>query len=235
VDSWGAFSLAADFFSIELSDSVTRVGSANILSICYGSPNPATEPLCSLVSRDASNRLTVFDNYTNIASQEAEGWDYGVRYVHSLLEGEITLTANLVQYTSQMFQFLPTFAPTDTNGLIGSPEMAGDGAVNFSTGPWNFHYGVSWIDGMSDYAAQGEDPSNSFFFLSTPDYFLHNTSVQYTTDAWNLTLGVRNLLDEQPPIVSSANSLIKGLGATPLFSGFDYSGRQFFVNLSASF
>lgn len=235
VDSWGELSLAIDRFSISLSDSVAQPGAANIMNICYGSPNPATEPYCALISRDGSNRLTVFNNYLNIASQDAEGYDYGARYAHTLWNGEVSVAVNLTQYTTQTFQLLDLFDPTDTNGRIGSPEMVGDMAVNYERGPWNFRYGLTWIDAMSDYAAQEEDPATSFFVLSTPDYFLHDVSVEYQADNWKATLGVRNLLDEQPPRVSSVDNLINGLGAVPFFSGFDYVGRQFFINLSTSF
>ena len=235
VDRFGELSLAADRFSVNLRDSVTRIGGANILGLCYFSPNPATEPACNLVTRDAGNRLTVNNNYTNIANQLAEGWDIGARYEHSLAGGELRATLNLTNYTTQTFQLLPVIDPTDTNGTIGSPETLADLAVNYERGPWTFRYGVTWIDAMDDYGALEEDPATSPFIFATPDYYLHDLSVQYSTDAWQLTAGVRNMFDEAPPPVSSADPLINGLGSVPIYSGFDYTGRQFFVNLSTRF
>ncbi len=234
-DGLGEFSLAIDRFSIEVSDEVAQYGGGNIMNLCYNSANFATEPTCLLVDRDPSNRLTVNNSYFNIASQNAEGYDMGARYVHSLGGGELALTVNLVQFTTQNFQLSPVFAPTDTNGNIGTPEMAGDFQANWNTGPWNFHYGFSWIPSMSDYAAQQEDPSTSVFVLATDDYFQHDASVQYSSDNWRMTFGVRNMFDEQPPQVSSVDNLINALGNIPFYSGFDYYGRQFFVNLSATF
>lgn len=234
-DGLGEFSLAIDKFEIVLSDAVAQVGANNILNICYSSPNMASEPLCTLQTRDAALALTVNNNYTNIATQESQGWDYGARYSHSLLGGEITLTANWVQYDKQLLQRLPIFAPTDFNGQIGAPEYAGDFTANFEHGAWNFRYGLTWVSSMSDYAALAEDPANSNFFLSTPDYYLHDASVQYSADAWTATFGVRNLYDEQPPRISSEDALVNGIGSVPLFSGFDYTGRQFFVNVSTRF
>lgn len=235
VDGWGDLSLAIDHFDIELANAVAQVGANNILNICYGSADRANEPLCTLVTRDASNALTVNNNYTNIANQEAHGWDYGMRYIHALFGGEFSLIANLTQYTEQPFQRLPIFDPVDVNGQIGAPEMSGDLTLSFERGPWNFRYGLTWIDAMSDYAALGEDPNNSFFVLATPDYYLHDASVQYRADDWTATLGVRNMFDEQPPRVSAEEPLINGIGSVPLFSGFDYTGRQFFVNVSKRF
>lgn len=232
----GDLSFAVDRFSIEVNDQVAQLGGGNILGLCYNSPTFATEAVCSLVTRDASNRLTVNNSYLNIASQVAEGYDYGLRYVHTLGDGEVTLTANLVQFNMQQFQLLEAFGPADTNGTVGAPEMAGDLTVNFQQGPWNLRYGVTWIDDMDDYARQVEDPETSPFVLSTPEYFLHDASVQYSSDAWRLTVGVRNMFDETPPQVSSIEgAFINGLGQTPFYSGFDFFGRQYFVNLSTTF
>lgn len=236
VDSWGDFSLAADRFAIDLRDSITRLGNTNILNQCYNSPNPAAEPLCSLRRREpGTNLLFVNDFFFNVASQIAEGWDFGARYRHSVMGGEATVNFNMTQFTKQSFLALPGFTPDDTNGDFNSPEMTSDIALLYERGPWTLNYGVTWVAGMSNYNDQAEDPATSIFQLSTPDYYLHNASVQYTTDDWRLTLGVRNLMDEAPPRYSSNDQLINGIGGVPIFSGFDYVGRQFFVNLSANF
>ncbi len=66
-----------------------------------------------------------------------------------------------------------------------------------------------------------------------PDYYLHNASVQYTGEGWTVTAGVRNLLNEDPPVVSSG--VHNRVGNAPLYSGYDYLGRTAFVNLTKSF
>ncbi len=235
VDGIGDISLAVDRFSIEVNDQVAQLGYRNIFNLCYNSPDPATEPTCALITRDPSNAVTINNSYLNIASQKAEGFDIGARYRRSLFNGELSVVANMVLFNTQTFQLLPQFDATDTNGTIGVPEMAGDLSVNYEQGPWALHYGVSWIAEMDDYNALEEDPATSFFVLSTPDYFLHDASVQYNADAWRFTVGVRNLFDETPPQVSSVDPLFNGLGSTPFYSGFDMYGRQFFVNVSTRF
>ena len=235
VDGIGDISLAVDRFSIEVNNQVAQLGYRNIFNLCYNSPDPVTEPTCALISRDPANAVTVDNSYLNIASQKAEGFDIGGRYLRSLFNGELSIVANMVLFNTQSFQLLPQFDATDTNGTIGIPEMAADLSVNFERGPWAFHYGVSWIDAMDDYNALEEDPATSVFVLSTPDYFLHDASVQYNTEAWRFTVGVRNLFDQDPPQVSSVDPLFNGVGTLPLYSGFDVYGRQFFVNVSTRF
>lgn len=234
--SWGELSFAADRFSIELNDSIARIGPANILTTCYNDPNQAAQPLCTLFTRDpVTNRLTVFDNFTNIASQMAEGWDYGLRYIREVGEGELTTNVNVTQFTTQDFQLLPTFAPLDFNGRLGFPEMSGNAVVNYELGPWLLHYGMEWVQRMDESAAFGVDESVDPFDMSTEDYFLHDASVRYSAENYTVIVGVRNLLDEQPDRISALGLSAASVGATPLFSGFDYAGRQFFVNIQTRF
>ena len=231
----GELWLAADWFSIELNDSIAQLGAVNILNRCYGSPDPATEPTCTLITRDANNELSVNNNYINIALQESVGWDLGLRYARALFDGELTVTGNMVLYNVQDFTLFSDLGPVDNNGTLGAPEVAGDMTVGYAQGPWYLRYGVTWVGPMDDYAKNGEDPADSPFILATDDYFLHDASVQYSTDNWQLTLGVRNLFDEDPPPISSVSAFFNTIGQIPLFSGYDFYGRQFFVNVSTRF
>jgi len=94
-------------------------------------------------------------------------------------------------------------------------------------------YGVEWIQGTDSYAYYEEDPATSDYDLAVDDYWLHNASVQYASDGWTATVGVRNLFNEDPPTVSSG--VYNRVGNAPLYSGYDYLGRTAFVNLTKSF
>jgi len=107
-------------------------------------------------------------------------------------------------------------------------------------------YGFSWLDSSSgtyDFFATsrltGEvdqaqaDGFRNDFLLEVPDYFLHNASVQFNLeDTVQVTVGVRNIFDKEPPRISAA---VTTIGNAPLFSGFDYQGRTFFMNTTLSF
>ncbi len=244
VDGLGSLAIAIDRFSIEVNDQVAQFGAANLLTLCYESVNFPADPYCAFRARDAGNRLTVFNNYTNIASQVSEGYDYDLRYLHSLMGGTLTLDLSLTQFLDQktrLFDVDPVSGDpvdfTDFNGQTGAPEMSGDFYAEFEQGPWTVRYGVTWIDEMSNYAAQEEDPGTSFYVLSTPQIWIQGASVQYRQDDWEFTAGVRNLTDEQPPEYSAIDNLVNRIGNTVLFSGYEqlYYGRQFFVNVTKSF
>ena len=69
-----------------------------------------------------------------------------------------------------------------------------------------------------------------------PNYYLHNASIQYVDEdaQWSATFGVRNMFDQDPPqtMSSGAYNLV---GNAPLYSGYDYVGRQLFLNISKGF
>jgi hypothetical protein len=44
---------------------------------------------------------------------------------------------------------------------------------------------------------------------------------------------VRNLADEAPPIISAG--FYNRVGNSPLYSGYDYVGREYFLSMSYSF
>jgi outer membrane receptor protein involved in Fe transport len=44
---------------------------------------------------------------------------------------------------------------------------------------------------------------------------------------------MRNIFNEEPPTLSAG--IVSRVGNAPLYSGYDYVGRTFFINLSKSF
>ena len=50
--------------------------------------------------------------------------------------------------------------------------------------------------------------------------------------SFGITVGARNILDKKPPQISSG--VYNRIGNAPLYSGYDYAGRSFFINVSAA-
>ncbi len=229
----GRLQVAVDYFSILVDNQVTRVGSTNLLAFCYDSVDfRAVEPWCSYSARDGTNRLQVFDNYTNIAQQESFGLDYSLRYDRDIFRGSMLLNLNVTQYLEQSTQVLPTSNPTDFNGWLNNPEFVGDFSALYREGPWAFRWGTTWVAAMSDWNRRGRPAGVDY---DVEDYYLHNVSMQYTQEEgdWQITLGVRNLEDTPPPEISAGT--VSRVGNSPIYSGYDYFGRQFFVNVSTRF
>jgi outer membrane receptor protein involved in Fe transport len=77
------------------------------------------------------------------------------------------------------------------------------------------------------------DPATNTRDLEVGDYQEHYMSVRYTSGTWQITGGVRNLLDEEPPTISQG--FHNRVGNAPLYSGYDYFGREAFFQLVKQF
>ena len=234
---WGDLAFAVDYYEIEVENGVSRTGAGEILTRCYDS-NPedfaADAGFCRLITRDpADNSLSVADSYVNLATDNVKGLDYTVRYRKDVGPGTALFNLAITQYTEISNKLFAEDPLEDFTGMIDNPEFTGTADVSYAWDKWRVRYGVEWIQGTDSYEYYGEDPATSDYDLATDDYWLHNASVQYASDGWTATLGVRNLFNDNPPTISSG--VYNRVGNAPLYSGYDYLGRTAFVNLTKSF
>lgn len=240
---WGDLSFATDYYQIKIDESIVRLGASQILTDCYNSSTAdfaARAGNCSFITRDGvgtPRALTVNSSYINIATDQIKGLDYTVRYRRDIGAGTALLNLGVTQILETYSQTLPTDPIRDKKGRIGVPEFSGYADLTYSWQKWRVRYGVEWIQGMEDYSYYNryfnQDLAAAGYDFSVPDYFLHSASVQYRNDDWTATVGVRNLLNEDPPTISAG--LYNRVGNAPLYSGYDYVGRSIFVNLTKSF
>ena len=242
-----SLALAVDYFDIEVSNGVSSISGGTILSRCYGGVdfNPS-EGFCKFVKRDANQILTVTSGYVNLSLDIVKGYEFTGRFGTDLFGGRFTFNANMTKYTEQSDKTFPEEFLLDSNGTTNVPDWVGDFDVTYRTGRATFRYGVSWFDGSSGTAEFTQtsrttglvnqaavDSLNEGYQIEVPDYYQHSASFQLNiTDKFEMTLGVRNLLDKDPPKVSAYYTVI---GNAPLYSGYDYTGRQWFVNTNFKF
>lgn len=245
-ESWSV-SLALDYFNIKVDNGVSSLGAGTILNRCYGATDfSPTGGFCRFVSRDANNILTVTSGFVNLSTDIVKGYEFTGRVSTNLLGGRFTFNANVTKYTEQSDRLFPEEFLLDANGTLNTPDWVGSFDATYRRGPWLVRYGVEWFDSSSgtyDFfatsrqtgqvdTATAQDFRDSYI-LETPDYFLHSASVQLTvSEDFEFTFGVRNLLNKQPPRISAA---VNTVGNAPLYSGYDYTGRQFFVNTTMKF
>lgn len=248
---WGQLSFSADYFAITINDGINQLGAYNILNNCYG--DVAFDPnagYCSLVTRADSGALTVVDNYMNISTQKARGWEFNLRYSREIGPGTFTLDALVTKYVEQSQQLFENEMLIDQNGTIGAPDWTGIFSATYKTNGVKLRYGIEWTGGTGDatyeylatdsttgtYSQHDVAYLKAYYKFDTPDYFLHSASVQFDmNDAFALTLGVRNLFDTEPPKITSDGYFYATVGNAPLYSGYDYYGRTFFANVTTTF
>jgi outer membrane receptor protein involved in Fe transport len=236
-DGAGELAIAIDYFDIVIENAVDQPGAAYIRNQCYTNPQfRAGEPLCAFISRDpATTQLTIQNGYSNISTFVSEGLDYTIRYTNEVGPGDLRLTLELTNFLEQAFARLPE-DPLDTyNGEIGSPSWIGEFAARYDWNDFTFRYGFSWVKGQEQYTDFEEDPANTIYDLDVESYYRHNVSVRYNRDDdFSVTVGVTDLFDQDLPTVSN-QGFFNTIGNVPLYSGFNYTGREVFVNVSKTF
>ncbi len=240
-EAFGNLSFAADYFDIQVDNGVASLSGGSILSQCYGSrPEDfnAGNGLCRLITRNGDNSLDVTSSYVNISVNKVRGWDFTTRYVRDIGPGEFRATASVTNLMEQSGRTFPGDPMVNFTGTVNSPQYTGDLDLSYKFKNWRISYGLDWVDNTSSYEYNDEDPATSVYDLDTPNYFLNNISLQYRGDNWTITGGVRNVADKTPPTVTGALSGDASwniVGNSPIYSGYDYLGRTFFLNVSKSF
>jgi iron complex outermembrane receptor protein len=236
-ERWGSLAFAVDYYDIEIKDGVDRVGSSNLLSFCYNDPDfRSGGGYCRFSERDSLNHLTVYNSYTNVATDVVEGLDYNLRYEKGIGQGSLRVNLTFTQYLTQKNRLFSDDPWDEVNGNIRSPEYTGGVDATFTVNNWRLRYGMDWVASMdsSDYLEVSRDRTVDGYDFSVGDYFTHSLSVEYSSDSkWSAIVGVRNLTDTVPDPISSG--YYYKVGNAPLYSGYDYVGRQLFVNFTMSF
>ncbi len=253
-------SLAVDWWRIEVSNEVSQFGAGNIVNSCYGSERYPNDPFCSLFTRELSvtapnyGQITeVRNSYVNISSQVAEGIDYTARWQQKF--GAYTLTSNAqVTYnlvgSSQVFK---DFAPSNNLDTIYSNKWVGNIDTRIERGPWTLNWTLRAFSKASNDRLFGGDTFGWRGFSdcgtqATPTTtcvqgrydqtanlsITHDLSVRYRADKWTTIVGVQNLLNEDPPLLSTGSGAIR-IGNAVGISNYDILGRRFFVNATYSF
>ncbi len=229
-----------DYFDFLIEDEVTQLGAANIVGQCYNSTNFGTDPLCDQFDRDPlDNRITlVRDSFINIAEQSNKGYDFRVDYATEIPWGDLSVST---QHTYQKESRRGLFADTveDFNGTIGDPKHTANLNVRFSRNDWYVNWFTNYI-GDSD---NSEFNAENITFLGetvrrvvrTPSVAYHSLSYGYkhAESGWSTTVGVRNLMDKEPPRISRGGGT--RVGNSAFYSQYDWLGRSYFVNLKYDF
>ena len=207
----------------------------------------------------AGNITNLRDPYLNIARQLSAGLDFDARFAKDMFGGKFSTQLQATRMLTQKIEFFPGDGLNNYNGELGypgfgsGPKWTGSLDTRFKTAnDITFRWGVQFIGKMSSQEDANEIFLNDiaevcvegtpgcyavFYDQSTRNYFSHSASVQWLwKDVGQFTIGVNNLFDKDPPIISDDN-----LNAYPRFGNFfangayDYRGRSFFVNVTKTF
>jgi iron complex outermembrane receptor protein len=205
----------------------------------------------------------VRDPFLNIDQQRNKSLDFTSRFRQNL--GNMGTLSMVAQATYQLKDRFTLFEGVEQtfNGKAGDPKWVGDLNVSWSKDPITLTYGLQVISGTSDkqnlidtngqpgplpagltpnfclataaaYALRG-GPYCPVYKLPAVAYHSISAEIQATKN-FSFTIGVANLFNKKPPLVSTVGSPITGgaFAQVPLLgSYYDYIGRRVFVTARA--
>ncbi len=260
-DSWTAgfvltptdkISVSVDYYNIKVKNAISTVGAQLTLDECIKDGNPF---FCSKIRRapasagPAAGSLWldesgfVDDRTVNTGSLKTSGIDLNVDARFPVGENTIRLTTvgNYVdKFTIQpltgstlgVIECAGFYGTTCGNQLNPQPKWKHTSRLKFSTAN-DFGVTLGWRYVGSVKVDTGNTSGNADDKLKAENYFDLLFSVPLK-DTIGMRLGVNNVLDNDPEVVSQAN--LGGFGNGNVYPGtYDHLGRYIFVGITADF
>lgn len=247
--SFANLSVALDYFDYEVRDEITQLDEFDIVNGCYASP-VYPNAFCNQFVRNApddpaapNNITTVYNKYININSQRIRGYDLQLDYDHDFSFGKVSVSGQLtytLEDSTSLFDSAAESGFTTSNqvGYIGRPKTVGLIDASLERGDWTFNWHGDYVSSTENrdlspiFRYQGYD--NARRDIRAGWQFRHSVSVEYEQSDWSLMVGVRNLFDQEPPLMSTGTAT--RYGNTPAFATqYDWFGRTYFVRLGYKF
>ncbi len=248
--SFANLSVSVDYFEIEVTDEVDVIGAQNIVFGCYSSAFFPDEPLCDLFDRssDPSEGIVgsiteIRDSYINISRQVNRGMDVALSWTKELGLGTFVLDT---QHTFNFEDTIGLFDNTeeDHSGEAGHPDWVGNLNLTLMRDQWSFYWGVSYFSETNNYASFGTSTAGWYgdeevnLDLTAEARTYHTLSVSREFDVGvTARLGVANVLNEEPPGMSSytTGGEVDVLGGVAFYSQYDWYGRRYFLDVTMAF
>jgi iron complex outermembrane receptor protein len=132
-------------------------------------------------------------------------------------------------------------------GEFAFPEWKGRLTARADVGSWRYTWSTRYVSSVQE-DALGVDPFDDVFtgFADTclgaangdvecrnigyaENYFVHDASIYYSGDSWTIGGGLRNVFNEDPPLVDGAE--VFSFNNVPFGAGYDVLGRTLFANV----
>ena len=255
------FALTVDAFDIKVKKAIAGYGADAIISACNAGTTAATAPapICSLIRRDPSSGSLylssngyVIDLPQNIGALRTRGIEANASYSHQL--GRIgSLSASLIGTYLDKYSVNNGLLPTyDCAGYYGTtcgspaPRWRHKARVSLTlpdgvglSAQWRY-FGKVKVDLLNPTPATQGVTGNFASHIASQSYF--DLASTFTVgNHFNLRIGVNNILDRQPPLVTSGGGGTGSQCAGVFCNGntypgvYDALGRYLYTGITLNF
>jgi iron complex outermembrane receptor protein len=242
IDPTDTMTLSLDYWNISIDDTISNIGAVTILEQCG-----LFNALCEQITRGPSGNLWqgtqgfVVDTTLNLGEANWEGVDIAASWEIDGAGGTWTTDLIGTMLLTKERTPLPSVASSayDCSGVISdrcypAPEWRHTASVTYDSNEtwkvearWRFFGGIDYFEGnvlgVADTIAQAElSDSQSYFDLNAVFGFMENNDI---------TIGVNNVLDEEPPMMGGTLSD----NANTIAGFYDTLGRFMYAKATVRF
>lgn len=201
-----AVTVSLDYYDLQIDDAISGRIPGDVVTACANTLSPL---FCDLTPRTASGSLDVVDNQLqNIGGIDASGFDFLLRYTGPDVSwGQISASLNatyLSDYTERTANVDGSLTVTDRTGTHTDetfqrafPELRAVTTVDWVRERWAGSLAFRWTDDLT--AADGTNLDSAMFTDLRLSY-----RPAFADDSLTLALGFNNVLDEDPPILTTS-------------------------------
>lgn len=237
------FTMSLDYFNIQIDDAIGTAGVANVINGCYESEG-FSSPICALIEGPSSvgeapgpgpyrNNLGsisgVILTNANLANFETAGIDFDFRYTFdNVWRGGVELGVQGTWVDKYEYQLLEGTPTVDAAGYVDHDQWEKTQATfpewrtNLSASYYSDDWSAVWI---ARYQSETEDIHSSSSNLDNyaDSVWYHDVQGSYQWgEMTTLTLGVRNLFDEEPPYITAYDDM------NTINMSYDTAGRYLY-------
>ncbi|HET7931395.1 MAG TPA: TonB-dependent receptor [Rhodanobacteraceae bacterium] len=239
----------ADVWRIYLNDTIAGgINSAQtIASVCFANNS---SPLCALIHRRPNGQISVINEpFFNLGRLDTKGVDAGLTYripQMSWLPGQFNLSilgTYLAEFNDNTAPGVPGAqvyhqAGHYYNSLGSYPRVRGQASLSWQDGPWNASWRIDYIGhqeagSMNPAENQNGESGSMLYAFRVPSMVYNYVQASYDIQPLNTTLsvGVDNLFDKQPPILTQSITL----NANTDVNTYDTIGRFYWARATVKF
>ena len=250
------------YYDIEISDSIAEPSAQFIINDCFSIQPAYPTAYCGRITRDPADQSLTFISASpiNVNSETAKGLDINLNYAQDFtiggrnigIYGDLAANHKVERDITQIDEDGDATV-TELVGRFGFPEWTATASLAAEYDDFRLTWSTRYIGSAqqpdSDPFSNAYEGGEAVTCLGVDagdvdcrdldfadDWFSHDVALNYSGDTFSVTFGIRNVFDEEPPMVDSDEYTTNG-GNVPLGAGYTPGifGRTAFIRIGKQF
>ncbi|MCY3606315.1 MAG: TonB-dependent receptor [Gammaproteobacteria bacterium] len=213
---WDTFTLRAGvtYYDVDVENTISQLGTGFIINDCYVEQAGNSSAFCRFINRGPNGLIDLVEaSFVNINAITSRGIDYNLYFQRDFVVFDRNLNLQFDFRVTRLLEnnFIFRESEEDDAATPVAPEWEGTALVFASYGDFRMNWRANYINDEEDEYADFDEyaPCYGLGVLCRPiartgSYWTHTASITWVPRDWEITLGVVNVFDEDPPLMDTA-------------------------------